>query len=73
MEALRAINAAVRRFCTRASRPRKSHECKQCAKLRKELAPIISALTSVMLMSDVAVELAREQEVLAAVREWPQI
>lgn len=66
----RTLNKKVRSFVRRAQQKRKSHQCRQCARLRRDLAPILSALTNLVLMSDVVVEQDRQDEARAAVEDW---
>lgn len=68
--AIKVLDKKVRVFVLRAQKKRKKGHCKQCARLRRELSPIISMLTNLVLMGDVAVEQERIAESRAAVNEW---
>lgn len=66
----KGLGAAVRKFFTRASRPRKKGECKSCKKLRQEIAPILATMANMLARSDVVIEDMRTEEAEAAIAEW---
>lgn len=63
------LREAVRKFARR-KKSKTADACKCCAAMRKELAPVIAALTNILMLSDVVVEDLRQDERDADLREW---
>ena len=68
------LDRAVRKFVERASKKR---ECSECAKLRRQLAPIMLTMYAQLQdardklkHSEMAIDLMRQDEADAAVAEW---
>jgi hypothetical protein len=64
------LGGAVRDFGKRATRTRKKGECRDCKKLRRELAPVIELLAVMAERSDVVVDDMRVNDGEAVVAEW---